>query len=361
MRFDIDAVAELISALTLPSTHRQPRPDRQHPFLRPASGLRNLCRPWPPQAQLRGPRAHSRCPLQLQPYPQVMIRLCTSLPASCSSFRLPWSNCAANSILSLLTFDLASTLYNSSYQMHYASSFKSKTTAPGLTWLCCTSTMTLGLANGCHRWSRCLSWQCDCSFGGGNGGSADDDERKVEHSVKPMLRSSSSAKFCCHFHHLSSADLPDCEAIPLCGHCILHTGCLEPVRTANQAAAIRLCKQAGHPVSADEMCFKLWTALRSPDSQPCSSAAEVRRVLSNPPELVKRLSSLYKEVKLLDERLVLIKSNQDKHFEDLSQVRSGYDVLSRRVTQLDRRFSDFEGNMKESLVPSRFVFVMSSV
>ena len=198
-------------------------------------------------------------------------------------------------------------------------------------------------------------------FGGGNGGSADDDERKVEHSVKPMLRSSSSAKFCCHFHHLSSADLPDCEAIPLCGHCILHTGCLEPVRTANQAAAIRLCKQAGHPVSADEMCFKLWTALRSPDSQPCSSAAEVRRVLSNPPELVKRLSSLYKEVKLLDERLVLIKSNQDKHFEDLSQVRSGYDVLSRRVTQLDRRFSDFEGNMKESLVPSRFVVVMSSV
>jgi len=65
---------------------------------------------------------------------------------------------------------------------------------------------------------------------------------------------------CCHYHQPVSPDVIDCRAVPLCPQCLLHA--TEPERhvllASTAAHQLPHCKQGGHELGADAMCFQMW-------------------------------------------------------------------------------------------------------
>jgi len=145
-----------------------------------------------------------------------------------------------------------------------------------------------------------------------------------------------------------------------------------PSAASSPAASVRRCKRVGHSVSAETMCFDRWcdtassstsTSNALPAPHPATAAA-VKEVLDDPPELVRRLSFLCKEVKLVNEQLAFVKSKQKEHVEEvadqLSQVRARQDDQSarheaQRVVNLEQRFEGFDDSLKDALVRKAYL------
>jgi len=255
-------------------------------------------------------------------------------------------------------------------------------------------------------------------------GRQDDDSKMVSLLSQPRQAAVSRAAplVCCHFHYPTSSDLLDCEAIPLCGQCVLAAGHHRemvitarapnprgPSSSSTPAPLVCRCKRVGHPVSADMMCFDRWSGALSlsPSAGAVlpaplvvsasatlpapyhTTAAAVKEVLDDPPELVRRLSFLCKEVKLVHEQLAFVRSKHEEHADQvadqLSQVRdrqndqsnelsevkatqshqanelsavkarqddqaANHDALSERVVRLEQRFESFDDSLKDALV-----------